>query len=530
MDGLDIEPHMDGPKQRDRHLEEARLSAYFRGEKLPKASKRNAALSELNDAALVAWLNEPAKTVEAKDPLQVAIKDLNSEDFDVRTSAAEKLIAAGPDALPLLLKELNSDSCTQEQRKQIRGIADFIAYQRCSDSTDSLLFWKRLPSMRLAEVQGDSQWRVPKIWTESQAWGETRHTEEINTIKQLRDIYETLGDSADHVEWCNSLLVLLRKPEEVRAELSKVETYSQYNRKDLTGAELATLADLTNLRHITIQNCFFTKDALKEIGKMKTLGSLWLLDVNVADEDLAHLSGLTDLKTLRLDSTLITAQGMKHLGGLTNLEILDVNPEALTDEGLGCLSGLGNLAILHLEGAPITNEGAKVLKGFKKLVNLHLNNTQITDEALASLSELKELKTLGLDDCLGINGSGLRFLGGCKELSGLDLNGCPIDPANLKHLEQLEALRQLNLGRTHLTNKDLAALKPLKKLDRLSLRDNPGITDEGAGDDPNNPIGILMELKDLSSLDLTGTRISQEGIARLRKALPNCSITGPLNE
>ena len=55
----------------------------------------------------------------------------------------------------------------------------------------------------------------------------------------------------------------------------------------------------------------------------------------------------------------------------------------------------------------------------------------------------------------------------------------------------------------------------MTKLDTLDLSDNINVTD----------VEPLMELKSLLLLDLTGTDISKEDIARLKEALPTCSIT-----
>ena len=52
------------------------------------------------------------------------------------------------------------------------------------------------------------------------------------------------------------------------------------------------------------------------------------------DLGLQHLSGLTSLTYLNLDSRLFSDMGMKHIKGLTNLVVLDLFAAKVSD--LGC--------------------------------------------------------------------------------------------------------------------------------------------------------------------------------------------------
>ena len=62
----------------------------------------------------------------------------------------------------------------------------------------------------------------------------------------------------------------------------------------------------------------------------------------------------------------------------------------------------------------------------------------------------------------------------------------------------------------------LANLAPLAKLQSLSLADTP-VTDAG--------LEQLHGLKELKELDLSFTQTSEEGQAKLQKALPELKIT-----
>ena len=64
-------------------------------------------------------------------------------------------------------------------------------------------------------------------------------------------------------------------------------------------------------------------------GKM-----LDLADTQITDAGLAHLAGLTELKTLSLDGTQITDAGLVHLKGLKGLEKLDLYSTKVTAAGV----------------------------------------------------------------------------------------------------------------------------------------------------------------------------------------------------
>ena len=77
----------------------------------------------------------------------------------------------------------------------------------------------------------------------------------------------------------------------------------------------------------------------------------------VTDASLAHLAGLTELKSLVLSTTIpglrtstrVTDAGLAHLAGLTVLETLGLTARAITDTGLAHLTELPALEQLYLE-------------------------------------------------------------------------------------------------------------------------------------------------------------------------------------
>jgi Leucine-rich repeat (LRR) protein len=183
------------------------------------------------------------------------------------------------------------------------------------------------------------------------------------------------------------------------------------------------------------------------------------------------------------------------LGALKRPSELSLTGTQVTDAGLVHLKGWSGLQRLVLDGLPITDAGLVALKDLPALTDLSLRRTQVSDAGLASLKELKKLRRLVLD------GTALRGLGLAN---------------NLKELTELTELRLGCATLTDLAAKQFGELKALKRLERLSLAGS-SIGDE--------TLKHLHGLTGLRELDLTGTKVSAEGIAAAKKALPGCKIT-----
>ena len=143
----------------------------------------------------------------------------------------------------------------------------------------------------------------------------------------------------------------------------------------------------------------------------------------------------------------------------------------------------GPIEQVYLLG-PKTGDGElRVLDDVPRLKILTLTNTRVSDEGLASLARFRDLNCLyyGYIDHTKIIGEAGRKL----------------------------ETRPLGGG------KGLAALKDLPNLEVVQMH-GPGTSDDD--------IEGFVALKRLKLLDLVNTRVTDEGVARLKKALPNCSI------
>ena len=110
-----------------------------------------------------------------------------------------------------------------------------------------------------------------------------------------------------------------------------------------------------------------------------------LMHCTVTNADLAHISRLTQLEVLELDSTNVTDAGLAHVQGLTELTWLSINETQVTDSGLHHLEGLTCLLVLELRDTQVTDAGLAQLQGLTSLKVLDLSRTPVTDGGVAKL-------------------------------------------------------------------------------------------------------------------------------------------------
>jgi hypothetical protein len=122
----------------------------------------------------------------------------------------------------------------------------------------------------------------------------------------------------------------------------------------------------------------------------------------ITDAGLAHLKGLTKLKTLDVEHFFgwreITDVGLQHLKDLKDLEVLWLWGTNITDAGLDNLHGLTNLKRINFGRTPISDAGLARLKGLNALRELHMAETPVTDAGLDTLKGLSKLEFVNLQD------------------------------------------------------------------------------------------------------------------------------------
>ena len=202
-------------------------------------------------------------------------------------------------------------------------------------------------------------------------------------------------------------------------EMPRLEVLDLSSDSSLSPSGLAHLKSLTNLRSLKMEYSQHTDTLLALLAKMPSLRKLSLLEGtmlsaagfehfkgglaklteldiryyhNITDDNLAALSGMTNLRRLEIYSLSVTDQGLAHLKGLTSLQDLTISSEHITDAGLA-----------HLCRMP--------------LLKLSISHAQITDAGLDSLHCFFELEVLNLWDLNFITDEGVeRVMAACKKL------------------------------------------------------------------------------------------------------------------
>ncbi|MHC4630411.1 MAG: redoxin family protein [Planctomycetota bacterium] len=232
----------------------------------------------------------------------------------------------------------------------------------------------------------------------------------------------------------------------------------------------------------------------------------------------ADVKAPTSPDKLNLSNTQTTDAALaRRLEGLTSLESLQLGATRITDAGLGHLKNLTALQNLCVHRTQVTDAGLAHLKGLTRLQSLCLHNTRISDASLAYLKNLTSLETLRLENTR-VSDAGLMDLKDLTSLEGLYLGSTQITDAGLGHLKNLTALQRICVHKTQVTDAGLAHLKGLTRLQTLCLNDTQ-VSDAG-----------LFHLKGMTSLrrlNFLGTKVSTAGLAELKRALLNCSISGP---
>jgi serine/threonine protein kinase/Leucine-rich repeat (LRR) protein len=354
--------------------------------------------------------------------------------------------------------------------------------------------------------------------------------------------------------------------------------------KKLRGASLAATAvtdeglvhleGAKDLLGLDLSDTRVTDAGLDRLVRKTTLQTLRLAGTRVTNAGVARLEALTSLRHLDLGRTRVTDIGLDHIGTMKQLRELYLNGTKVTNAGLVRVLNLPlpPLSELDLRGARVSAAGAAAVKGI--LPKTHIQwwepnrraaeavlaaggsihvRTSVEGPAVAvkSVSDLPEdyfrltrvrlvegrkpskelmrvlevLSDAEFDDLeeMDLTGStvgdaDLEALGPlpCRRLV---LDRSPICGPGLAHLKQMSTLKELRLGCPTLSFLGVRFVGELKQLERLSLVES-GATDAS-----------LISLRDLISLrelDLTSTRVSAQGVAALRQALPRCDIkAGP---
>jgi Leucine-rich repeat (LRR) protein len=147
---------------------------------------------------------------------------------------------------------------------------------------------------------------------------------------------------------------------------------------DITDADLAPLASLTELETLALSSTKITNAGLAHLEGLTSLTELDLVETNVTDAGLFRLRGMVKLRSLNLAATKIRGRGLVDLGRLANLRSLSLLHTRVTGPDLVYLKALTHLEVLDLSGA-ITDSDLKNLTSLTRLKSLLLADTHVTE-------------------------------------------------------------------------------------------------------------------------------------------------------
>jgi Leucine-rich repeat (LRR) protein len=261
----------------------------------------------------------------------------------------------------------------------------------------------------------------------------------------------------------------------------------------LADDDLALLAAMPELRKINLSHTKITDLGLAHLRPLQKVTRLicYYCDY-ITDGGIAYLKQWRDLELLNIRGTEITSRVFEHLANMKKLRALDVGFSRVNDDGFDALANLEALEELHIGGDKMSGLALPLLRLLPSLKRLDVNGSQRTDSGRWGLM---------LTD---VNFESITAL---TRLEELNIGGTNVSDVGIKGISSLVNLHALDLSRMELTAKGLEPLAALPQLRRLSLYESVRI-DDGAAE-------RLIALKNLEILDLTGTSITDASLERI---------------
>jgi hypothetical protein len=148
---------------------------------------------------------------------------------------------------------------------------------------------------------------------------------------------------------------------------------------------------MKNVRVLRLDGCPITDQGLQHLGQLGKPQLLLLSNTKIRGRELRHLAALSGLAMLVFSGCPLDDPDLKSLeplytgtapgGNLT----LDNTP--ITDDDLAKISGFTNLLNLRLGHSQVTDRGLVHLHGLSKLINVNLVGTKVTADGVKQLQK-----------------------------------------------------------------------------------------------------------------------------------------------
>ena len=297
---------------------------------------------------------------------------------------------------------------------------------------------------------------------------------------EVADRIRTLAERRDQKNHANTLHVLGVSVRQDTGELT-------LDGRNLQDSDLEEILPLYALESLSLAN-----NQLSDISTLTKLGGLSRLDLSGNRiRDLSPLAQMTGLRSLNLDNNPIT--DLSPLYELRNLSMLSIKGLNIGEEELSALTEALPACAIHSEASEaalsdITLGGATFSSD---VTELDLSGQGLRD--LSALAACQDLERLNLS---GNEISDLQPLMNLRHLSVLDISGNGI--SDLRPLIGVETLSSLNAAQNEvldtsavgamtglqeldLSDNPIGDFSGLSRLNKLSIEDNPGLSNEAFG-------------------------------------------------
>lgn len=298
---------------------------------------------------------------------------------------------------------------------------------------------------------------------------------------------------------------------ELLGRLKDLKKLQVFNCRGLNDPMVSQLVGLSKLEALALTNSVITDESVQVIAK--AFPNLIDLDLssntNLTTSVMRVIATLTKLQRLTLIQNRFNDLSTRRLAKLEDLRALDLrgNMEA-GDMALEVIGSLPKLTALKHRSTAVTDYGIEQLAKSQTVNSLLLQDFVITSESGKHLAKLDKLTSLEIFRCQGFGTEGVLALKGMK-LNRLTLRDLPniSDPA-LEVLKELPALKRLYIHEIASVGdegfKNLAAAKSLEVLDLWSL---PKMTDK--------TVDIIATLPNLKELSIRETGVSEASVAKI---------------
>ena len=428
---------------------------------------------------------------------------------------------------------------------------------------------------KLAEVILSKRGSI-EIWRGSSAMSVSRFEELPNGFFELKSLFLAEAPFTDEDAL---LLVGCDKLDSVGFSLNSVASLPLNTLKNLSNLTfdrcriradtLDTLGENKQLRNISLWRTPVANAGglVKALASSPDLYRISFAHTGLSGTSLEPLTKLKSLSQLYLDGTRLTGLELSPIRDMKSLEILGLSHCDLKDLDFRIFPSLKTLRELYLGGCKLPIDALTHLAGMRSLSRLELGSSDVDPIMLKTLGEMRELKYLGLDntktsarDILGIkplrslqeislrgkelqlgNDGIIAMLETFPNVAVVNIDASAVGPLGYARLGDFNALRDLRLADAGtLPDASIEALSRLRNIKLLDLS-HSAITEDQFGKLLTMKNGIenltlshtrisgkiiphLLDMKSLKYLYITGTDLTGDQVALLRKEMPQCQI------